>query len=281
MSKRIAIDALRAAYADKTLTPAAVMADIHKRSQQLAEYNIWIHLLSPAEQQPYLDALADKPMEACPLWGIPFAIKDNIDLAGIATTAGCEAFRYIPSVSAQVVQQLIDAGAIPVGKANLDQFATGLNGTRSPWGACKNAFDPHYISGGSSSGSAVSVALGLASFSLGTDTAGSGRVPACFNNLIGVKPSRGLLSTTGLVPACRSLDCISIFALNSSDANQVLACAEVDDPADGYCRANPYDNQARHYGLRQGAIRVGIIPRAQLKFFGDEAYARIVTPMYR
>jgi allophanate hydrolase len=274
LSKRIAIDALRAAYADKTLTPAAVMADIRQRSQQLAEYNIWIHLLSPAEQQPYLDALADKPMEACPLWGIPFAIKDNIDLAGIATTAGCEAFRYIPSVSAQVVQQLIDAGAIPVGKANLDQFATGLNGTRSPWGACKNAFDPHYISGGSSSGSAVSVALGLASFSLGTDTAGSGRVPACFNNLIGVKPSRGLLSTTGLVPACRSLDCISIFALNSSDANQVLACAEGDDPADGYCRANPYDNQARHYGLRQGAIRVGIIPRAQLKFFGDEAYAQ-------
>jgi allophanate hydrolase len=274
MNNLMTIDALRVVYTENIQTPAAVMADIRQRSQQYAGYNIWIHLLSPAEQQPYLDALADKPMEECPLWGVPFAIKDNIDLAGIATTAGCEAFRYIPTVSAQVVQQLIDAGAIPVGKANLDQFATGLNGTRSPWGACKNAFDPHYISGGSSSGSAVSVALGLASFSLGTDTAGSGRVPACFNNLVGVKPSRGLLSTTGLVPACRSLDCISIFALNSTDANQVLACAEGFDPADAYSRANPYDNQARHYGLRQGAIRVGIIPRDQLKFFGDDAYAR-------
>lgn len=274
MNNRMTIDALRAVYTENILTPAAVMADIRQCSQQVAGYNIWIHLLSSAEQQPYLDALADKPMEECPLWGIPFAIKDNIDLAGIATTAGCEAFRYIPTVSAQVVQQLIDAGAIPVGKANLDQFATGLNGTRSPWGACKNAFDPHYISGGSSSGSAVSVALGLASFSLGTDTAGSGRVPACFNNLVGVKPSRGLLSASGLVPACRSLDCISIFALNSTDANQVLACAEGFDPTDAYSRVNPYDNQARHYGLRQGAIRMGIIPRDQLKFFGDQAYAQ-------
>ncbi len=274
MSNPMSIEALRGAYTNNTLTPAAVMADIRQRAEQYAEHNIWIHQLSAAEQQPYLQALADKPMAECPLWGIPFVIKDNIDLAGIPTTAGCAAFSYTPDASAQVVQQLIDAGAIPVGKANLDQFATGLNGTRSTWGACRNAFDPAYISGGSSSGSAVSVALGLATFSLGTDTAGSGRVPACFNNLVGVKPSRGLLSATGLVPACRSLDCISIFALNSGDANQVLACAEGYDPTDGYSRANPYGNQSRHYGLRQGAIRVGIIPEEQLKFFGDQAYAQ-------
>ncbi len=274
MSHPMTIEALHSAYADNSLTPAAVMADIRERSQQYADRNIWIYQLSAAEQQVYLDALADRPMAGSPLWGIPFVIKDNIDLAGVPTTAGCEAYCYTPEVSSHVVQQLIDAGAIPVGKANLDQFATGLNGTRSTWGACRNAFNPDYISGGSSSGSAVSVALGLASFSLGTDTAGSGRVPACFNNLVGVKPSRGLLSATGLVPACRSLDCISIFALNSDDANRVLACAEGQDPADGYSRTNPYDNQSRHYGLRQGAIRVGVIPEEQLKFFGDRAYAQ-------
>ena len=274
MSNLMSIDALRSAYSGNTLTPAAVMADIRQRSRQYSAHNIWIHQLSAAEQQPYLDTLADKPIAEYPLWGIPFVIKDNIDLAGIPTTAGCEAFRYTPEVSAQVVQQLIDAGAIPVGKANLDQFATGLNGTRSPWGPCKNAFNPDYISGGSSSGSAVAVALGLASFSLGTDTAGSGRVPACFNNLVGVKPSRGLLSARGLVSACRSLDCISIFALNSSDANQVLACAEGYDSADGYSRTNPYDNQTRHYGLRQDVLRVGVISQGQLKFFGDQAYVQ-------
>ena len=274
MKNSMSIDALRSAYTDNTVAPAAVMDDIRQRSLQYTEHNIWIHQLSAAEQQPYLDALADKPMAESPLWGIPFVIKDNIDLAGVPTTAGCEAFCYTPKVSAHVVQKLIAAGAIPVGKANLDQFATGLNGTRSPWGPCKNAFDPAYISGGSSSGSAVSVALGLASFSLGTDTAGSGRVPACFNNLVGVKPSRGLLSATGLVPACRSLDCISIFALNSTDANKVLACAEGYDMDDGYSRANPYGNQARHYGLREGVIRIGVIPKTQLRFFGDEAYAQ-------
>jgi allophanate hydrolase len=209
-----------------------------------------------------------------PLWGIPFAIKDNIDLAGISTTAGCPDFAYTPSVSAAVVQNLVDAGAIPIGKTNLDQFATGLNGTRSPFGACRNSFDEQYISGGSSSGSAVSVALGMATFSLGTDTAGSGRVPACFNNLVGVKPTLGLLSATGLVPACRSLDTISIFAYNTDDANTVLASAEAFDERDGYSRENPFSNQSRQYGLRDSSLKVGIIPEDQLQFFGDEAYQR-------
>lgn len=274
MTTNLTISYLRAAYASGELTPTELMAQIRQRAKQYADRNIWIHLLNEQEQQSYLEALGSKPIDDCPLWGIPFAIKDNIDLAGIPTTAACEAFAYTPESSAFVVQQLIDAGAVPVGKTNLDQFATGLNGTRSPWGACKNSFNPDYISGGSSSGSAVSVGLGLASFSLGTDTAGSGRVPACFNNLVGVKPSIGLLSATGLVPACRSLDCISIFACNADDANTVLASAEGFDEQDGFSRANPFDNQSRQYGYRSGQLKVGVIPAEQLKFFGDSAYEK-------
>lgn len=272
MTTNMTTAALRAAYLDGSLTPVAVMTQIRARAAAYEERNIWIHLLSEAEQAPWLAALADKAIGSHPLWGIPFAIKDNIDLAGIPTTAACPEFAYTPDESAQVVQQLIDAGAIPVGKTNLDQFATGLNGTRSPHGACHNAFDADYISGGSSSGSAVAVALGLASFSLGTDTAGSGRVPACFNNLVGVKPTRGLLSSSGLVPACRSLDCISIMALDTDDANLVLACAEGYDRRDGFSRHNSFDNSARQYRLREGALRIGVLPEAQLKFFDDAGY---------
>jgi len=274
MSSKMTIAHLRAAYKAETLTPAQLMAEIRERSAQYRDRNIWIHPLTEAELAPYIDALATKSIDSHPLWGVPFAIKDNIDLAGIPTTAGCPEFAYTPSESAQVVQQLIDAGAIPVGKTNLDQFATGLNGTRSPYGPGRNAFDPDYISGGSSAGSAVSVGLGLATFSLGTDTAGSGRVPACFNNLVGLKPTRGLLSATGLVPACRSLDCISIFAFTADDANEVLAAAEGFDERDGYSRDNPFANGSRHYGYREGALKVGIIPQAQLKFFGDEHYEK-------
>ena len=272
MTIDMGFDALKNAYASTELTPEQVMADIRQRANSYSDYNIWLHLLTKAEQAPWLDALAQKDPTTHPLWGIPFAIKDNIDLAGIPTTAGCEAFAYTPEASAQVVQQLIDAGAIPVGKTALDQFATGLNGTRSTIGPCHNAFSPGYISGGSSSGSAVALALGLCSFSLGTDTAGSGRVPACFNNLIGLKPSRGLLSASGLVPACRSLDCISIFAFNTDDANLAVAAAEGFDPSDDYSRANPFSNQTRHYGKRAGPLTIGIIPQSQLQFFGDDDY---------
>jgi allophanate hydrolase len=278
MSKQFPYDmsiaSLRAAYLQQRLTPEQVLADIRQRAEEYLDHNIWIHLLSEKEQAGYLQGLESMDIEASPLWGIPFAIKDNIDLSGIPTTAACEAFAYLPSRSAKVVEQLIEAGAIPVGKSNLDQFATGLNGTRSPWGACKNAFDPQMISGGSSSGSAVAVALGLASFSLGTDTAGSGRVPACFNNLVGLKPSRGLLSNRGVVPACRSLDCVSIFAFNTDDADLVLSVAEGEDEEDGYSRANPYQNKRRSYAEREGTLRIGVIPEDQLKFFQDKAYEK-------
>ncbi len=268
------IAALQKAYREDGLTPRELLRRIREQSELTSQHNAWIYLLGEAEIEPYLRALEERAPDSAPLWGIPFAIKDNIDLAGVPTTAGCPEFSFVPERSAQVVEQLIAAGAIPLGKTNLDQFATGLNGTRSPHGPGRNAFDPDYISGGSSSGSALAVALGLASFSLGTDTAGSGRVPACFNNLVGLKPTKGLLSSTGMLPACRSLDCISIFALNADDANQVLAVAEGEDASDGYSRANPFANRVRHYGLRSGPLRVGVMADAQLKFFGDEAYQR-------
>ncbi|MGQ7843399.1 allophanate hydrolase [Granulosicoccus sp. 3-233] len=258
-------------YATGT-TPAELMAELRQQAEALSDHNIFIHLLSADELQPWLAALDEQDPAQTPLWGVPFVIKDNIDLAGVPTTAACEAFAYTPDESAFVVQRLIDAGALPLGKANLDQFATGLNGTRSPWGPCRNSFDKSLVSGGSSAGSAVSVALGLASFSLGTDTAGSGRIPAAFNNLIGVKPTRGLLSATGVVPACRSLDCVSIFALHADDANAVLAAAEGQDGSDGYSRSNPHDNRAQTYGTFSAPLTLGVIPEAQLRFFGDEDY---------
>ncbi|MES9861227.1 MAG: allophanate hydrolase [Candidatus Thiodiazotropha sp. LLP2] len=266
------IASLRSAYAEGSLTPQQVLSDIRKRAEKYTDHNIWIHLLSEEQQSKYLHELQQMNPDESPLWGIPFAIKDNIDLESIPTTAACEAFAYTPEASATVVDRLIEAGAVPVGKTNLDQFATGLNGTRSPWGACKNAFVPEYISGGSSSGSAVSVALGMASFSLGTDTAGSGRVPACFNNLIGLKPTRGLLSANGLVPACKSLDCITIFAYDTVDANLVLSMTEGYDPEDAYSRSNPFHNQKRSFGERRGSIKVGVIPDKQLNFFNDPVY---------
>ena len=220
------IPSLLSGYASGGLTPSKVVQAIHARIQNDPDH-IWIYKLPLDVLKDYalkLEARA-RDMSALPLYGVPFAIKDNIDLAGVPTTVACPAFAYVPQRSATVVQRLIDAGAIPIGKTNLDQFATGLNGTRSPYGACRNAFNPDYISGGSSSGSAVALAKGLVSFSLGTDTAGSGRVPAAFNNLIGYKPTRGWLSTRGVVPACRSLDCVSIFAFTTADAERIWKCA--------------------------------------------------------
>ncbi|MDP1783474.1 MAG: allophanate hydrolase, partial [Hydrogenophaga sp.] len=234
-------------------------------------HHAFIHVLTDAEVAPLLARLDGVDPASLPLFGVPFVIKDNIDLAGIPTTAGCPEFAYTPTENAFLIQQLLAAGAVPVGKSNLDQFATGLNGTRSPYGACQNAFDPDFISGGSSSGSAVSVAKGYATFSLGTDTAGSGRVPASFNNLVGLKPTLGLLSGTGMVPACRSLDTVSIFALTAGDVQAVLGAAAAFDAADAYSRA------AQPFGVdfSAGPFRFGV-PRAEdLEFFGNDAAAKL------
>ncbi|MGH8762454.1 MAG: allophanate hydrolase [Nitrosospira sp.] len=261
-------------YTDGELTPSRTVEGVYALVQNDADH-VWIHTLPLATLKGYARAVEAKAgangMEALPLYGIPFAIKDNIDLADVPTTAACPAFAYTPRHSARVVQRLIDAGAIPIGKTNLDQFATGLNGTRSPYGACRNAFNPDYISGGSSSGSAVAVAKGLVCFSLGTDTAGSGRVPAAFNNIIGYKPTKGWLSTHGVVPACRSLDCVSIFAQTVADAERILAVSARYDDEDIYSR------QRGKHGFDFGAqpFRFGIPRKEQLQFFGNHEGERL------
>jgi len=255
---------LKQLYKENKLTPRALMKQIKERIEAYSDNPIWIHVLTENELEPYLTRLEECEPDSLPLYGIPFAIKDNIDLQGIATTAACPDYSYVPESSAYVVEKLIEAGAIPVGKTNLDQFATGLVGTRSPYGACQNSIDPDYISGGSSSGSAVCVALDMALFSLGTDTAGSGRVPAAFNNLVGLKPSKGVLSTSGVVPACRSLDCVSIFAKTTEDA------AEVFDVAASFDENDPY---SRRMDAAEKTVpsnfRFAVPQSEQLKFFGD------------
>ena len=223
-------------YRTGVLTPLRLVDEIVARIEARGEDHVWIRRLPRDDLVAHARRLGEGDPAAKPLYGVPFAIKDNIDLADHPTTAGCPDFAYVARHSAPVVQRLIDAGAIPIGKTNLDQFATGLNGTRSPYGAPASVFSSKHISGGSSSGSAVAVAAGLVSFSLGTDTAGSGRVPAAFNNIFGLKPTLGLLSTRGVVPACRSLDCVSIFALTADDARDVLAVAKGFDPADPFSR---------------------------------------------
>jgi len=243
------LDTLRAAYSSAKLSPRTLIAAVHDQATALqTEFNLFIHLLTKDELEPYLAALDSKSPAELPLYGIPFAIKDNIDLAGIPTTAACPAFAYTPDTSATIVEQLITLGAIPLGKTNLDQFATGLNGTRSPYGECRNSVHPAYPSGGSSAGSSLAVALGLASFALGTDTAGSGRVPAALNNLIGLKASKGLISTAGVVPACRTLDCVTFFTATAAEASQLLALTAELDPRDEYSRANPLWNDGSAFG---------------------------------
>ena len=238
-------------------------------------HGIWIHRVPDADVLARAAALeADPAARALPLYGVPFAVKDNIDVAGLPTTAACPAFRYTPARHATVVQRLFDAGAILIGKTNLDQFATGLVGTRSPYGVCRNAFNPEFISGGSSSGSAVAVARNLVSFALGTDTAGSGRIPAGFNNIVGLKPTRGLLSTAGVVPACRSLDCVSVFAATAADAWTVFEVARAFDPADPYARQ---PQPSLH--LPAGEFRCGVPRSGDLEFCGDRDSERLYRNM--
>jgi allophanate hydrolase len=218
--------------------------------------------------------LESRDLESLPLYGVPFAIKDNIDLAGIPTTAACPAFAYVPQCSATVVEQLLALGAIPLGKTNLDQFATGLNGTRTPYGACRNSVLADYPAGGSSAGSPLAVALGVASFALGTDTAGSGRVPAALNNLVGLKATKGLISTAGVVPACRTLDCVTTFTATAREASQLLALTARLDPRDEYSRRNPQWNDSSAFGAPR-RFRFGVPRRQDLEFFGCDEGPRL------
>lgn len=262
------LDALRQAYRDGQTTPRKLLLALREKAAALnPDYHLFIHLLSVEELEPYLASLDGGDPESLPLYGVPFAIKDNIDLAGVPTTAACPAFAYLPERSATIVEQLLALGAIPLGKTNLDQFATGLNGSRSPYGACPNSVLPEYPSGGSSAGSSLAVALGVASFALGTDTAGSGRVPAALNNLLGLKATKGLISTAGVVPACRTLDCVTTFTATAREASQLLALTARFDPRDEYSRSNPAWNDGSAFGAPK-PFRFGV-PRAQdLEFFG-------------
>jgi allophanate hydrolase len=252
----IGVAQLTAAYAAGTLRPSDCVRAIFARIQAAARPEVWTFLLPESEvleRAKLLDRqLAAEGLEllkAHPLFGIPFAVKDNIDVAGLPTTAACPEFAYVPELTAAAVQRLLDGQALLIGKTNLDQFATGLVGTRSPYGAVRNAVNEAYISGGSSSGSAVAVALGFASFALGTDTAGSGRVPAGMNGVVGLKPTRGLVSVNGVLPACRTLDCVSVFARDVSDAWRVLRTVAGPDEKDSYSRtpamAPPLTRRAR------------------------------------
>ncbi|HVW93879.1 MAG TPA: allophanate hydrolase [Devosia sp.] len=257
------IATLKAAYAEG-LSPVAVMESLCARLEALADPGIFIHAPDRTALIAAAEALGPYDPEK-PLWGIPFAVKDNIDVAGMPTTAACPAYAYAPERDATVIALLREAGAIPVGKTNMDQFATGLVGVRTPFPVPRNAIDPNLVPGGSSSGSAVAVAQGIVSFALGTDTAGSGRIPAGLNNIVGLKPSIGALSAAGVVPACRTLDCVSIFALTVDDAYTVFSVAARPDPADAYSRALRQGN----YGVRPPVLRIGVPAAADRRFFGD------------
>ncbi len=265
MKRAGTVAALRRAYAEGGLHPRDVACEALRRAGE-AHRAVWIHRLDAATVLAYVDRLEDLALDSAPLWGVPFAIKDNIDLSGAPTTAGCPGYAYVPERSATVVERLLAAGAVPVGKTNLDQFATGLVGTRSPYGAVPNAIDPSYIAGGSSSGSAVAVAHGIVPFALGTDTAGSGRVPAAFNGLVGFKPSRGWWSTRGVVPACRTLDCVSVFARTVADARAVA------DVAGGLDADDPFSRRMAFTGFDADAVRYGYLAAEGLPWFGDTSY---------
>jgi allophanate hydrolase len=264
LPKMLDLVSLRKAY-QSGVTPLDIVEDIIKRRAASADPAIFITPTPDADLRQAARDLMDRAPQAnsLPLWGIPFAVKDNIDVAGLPTTAACPAYAYHPGSDATVVARLKAAGAIVIGKTNLDQFATGLNGTRSPYGAPRSVFNSEYISGGSSSGSSVAVASGLCTFALGTDTAGSGRVPAAFNNLVGIKPTPGLLPNTGTVPACKSVDCITIFSATVGDGIAIRKVAE------GFDAADPFSKVAKPATLPASQLRIGVLAGSEREFFED------------
>jgi allophanate hydrolase len=246
--------------------PLQSIETAYRRIEAERDRHCWIHVRPIAETLDHCRALMARAAagERFPLLGVLFGVKDNIDVAGMPTTAACPALSTVPTRSARSVERLIDAGAICIGKTNLDQLATGLSGARSPYGACASVADPRYVSGGSSSGSAVAVAAGHVAFALGTDTGGSGRIPAGFNDIVGVKPTVGLVSTRGLVPNCPTLDCVSIFCNSVSDGAAILEIVEGFDIEDSYSRPAP----ARDSRSIVGPFKFGRLAGKDLEFFG-------------
>ena len=261
------VAAIVAAHRAGTVSPAQTVARSYLRIRDTNDPAIFISLRSEKEAIAEAESLKAKDARDLPLFGVPVAVKDNIDVLGMPTTAACPAFSYQPSHDATAVARLRAAGAIIIGKTNLDQFATGLVGVRSPYGIPNNPIRDDLIPGGSSSGSAVAVAAGLVPLSLGTDTAGSGRVPAMLNNVVGLKPSLGMVSTAGVVPACRTLDCVSVFSLTVDDAVTALAAMAGPDPADPFSRDRPLGEIAP----LPAKLRLGVPRGGQLIFFGDKA----------
>lgn len=259
----LTIEAIRNAYANGA-TPLDLVEEIITRRHAATDPAIFILPVADDALRAAARDLMAGPSDLT-LWGIPYVAKDNIDVAGLPTTAGCPAYAYDPAKDATVIAHLRAAGALLVGKTNLDQFATGLNGTRSPHGAPRSVFNADYVSGGSSSGSAVAVACGLATFGLGTDTAGSGRVPAAFNNLVGIKPTPGLVPNTGVVPACRSVDVVTVFAGCVADGITVRAVMDGVDSGDGFTRP------AQPVGIRPNP-RIGVLTGAEREFYGNADY---------
>jgi allophanate hydrolase len=253
------------AYRAGAATPEAIVARSFARIRHHGDPAVFITLREEADvraEARALDRLINKDL---PLFGIPIAVKDNIDVKGLPTTAGCPAFLYRPTKDAGAVARLREAGAVILGKTNLDQFATGLVGVRTPYGIARNLFDERLVPGGSSTGSAIAVAAGFAPLALGTDTAGSGRVPAAYNNIVGLKPSRGSVSTAGVVPACRTLDCVSIFALTVDDAMAALKAMAGPDESDPYSRPRPL----REVETMPDGVRLGVPYPGERLFFGD------------
>ena len=259
----------RAAYLRGTLTPTRAVADFFARVAAHDDPAIFIALRGEDDLLAEARALEARGADGLPLYGIPIAVKDNIDVAGLPTTAACPGFAFEPAADATAVARLRAAGALIVGKTNLDQFAAGLVGVRSPYGVPRNTFDPALVPGGSSSGSAVAVAAGLVPIALGTDTAGSGRVPAGLNNIVGLKPSLGAVSTAGVLPACRTLDCVSVFALTVEDAYDIFRLLAAADPADPFSRR--FDVAA--LGAPAPGLRIGVPDPASRRFAGDDLSA--------
>ena len=260
----ISISEIVAAHRNGAVSPKQTIQRCYDRIRTHGDPGIFITLRDEREAVAEAEALTGERVEG-ELFGVPFAVKDNIDVSGMPTTAACPAFAYRPETDAQAVAGLRAAGAIVIGKTNLDQFATGLNGLRTPYPAPRNALRSDLIPGGSSSGSAVAVAAGLVPFALGTDTAGSGRVPAMLNNIVGLKPSLGLVSTRGVVPACRTLDCVSVFALTVADAWTALAAISGNDTHDPYSRERPLGTP----GAISAELKIGAPRSCQRLFFGD------------
>jgi allophanate hydrolase len=265
---RLALDAqsLHLAYQSGGLDPGEVVREVYRRIGSRGDDGVWLSLVPQQQAEASARALGPRRPEL-PLYGLPFGVKDNVDVAGLPTTCGCAAITRVPERHATAVQRALDAGAIVIGKQNLDQFATGLNGTRTLGTFPRNAINPDYVPGGSSSGSAVAVAAGLVTFSLGSDTGGSGRVPAAMNGIVGLKPSFGLISASGMVFNNRLFDCLPIFARNVDDVTRVLLALRGADPADPFSR----DDVSPIVQALPSALRWAVPLSEQLQFFGDAA----------